>query len=51
MSLAQGIADLANVKIEGTVDTNKADTYRVIYTYTDNSSNEVGMAILTVVVQ
>lgn len=51
VSLAQGIADLANVKIEGTVDTNKADTYRVIYTYTDNSSNEVGMAILTVVVQ
>lgn len=51
VSLAQGAADLANVKIDGTVDTNKADTYRVTYTYTDSSNNKVGMAILTVVVQ
>ena len=39
----------ATVQVAGTVDTGKADTYRVTYTYLNGSS--VGTAILTVVVQ
>lgn len=49
VTLAHGIADTADVKIEGTVDTDQAGTYRIFYTYTAN--DRVGMAILTVVVQ
>lgn len=48
VTLSQGVADLADVKIEGTVDTDKVGTYRVFYTYTAN--DKVGMAILTVAV-
>ncbi len=39
----------ATVQVSGTVDTAKADTYRIIYTYPSNGS--IGTAILTVVVQ
>lgn len=49
VTLAQGIADITDVKIEGTVDMNQTDTYRIFYTYTTN--DRVGIAVLTVVVQ
>lgn len=41
-------ADLAEVEIRNSVDTSKADTYQVVYSYTSNGSR--GRAILTVVV-
>lgn len=47
--LADGTAvDLADVTVEGIVDTAAVDTYRVIFSYNDSGS--VGRAILTVVV-
>lgn len=45
---SEGQADPAKVEIQGTVDTEKAGTYYVFYTYT--SGDSVGMAALTVVV-
>lgn len=44
-----GDATVADVTIDGTVDTNKEGTYHVFYSYSD--ANGVGMATLTVVVQ
>lgn len=41
--------NIADVTINSNVDTSKADTYRVTYTY--NSNGNVGTAIATVVVQ
>ena len=49
VTVDQTTAKVADVSIDSNVDTSKADTYRVTYSY--NSNGNVGIALLTVVVQ
>ena len=48
-SVSQTDVDISQISINSNVDTAKADTYRVVYTYSANGVT--GTAILTVVVQ
>ena len=49
VAVNQAPGNVSDVSISSNVDTSKADTYRVTYTY--NSDGKVGTAIATVVVQ